>query len=327
MTVNERRAPTLRIAALRGALAAICLAAIGPVGKAVAQAPSTEAPASQRVALPAPAAQTPEAQEVSITVPATGTFGREAEMPMKVYIPDGPGPFPVVLYSHGRAGQEADRARLTQPVPLGHVGYWQRKGFAVVAPIRPGYGEKGGHDREASGVRYDLHGGCVSMPDFSMPARSAAAATLKALEWVRQEPWADKDRLVLVGQSMGGFASVATAATNPPGVVAYVNFAGGTGGDPNRSPGRGCGADAMERVMASFGKTTTVPSLWLYAENDRYWGAEAPRLWHAAFAAGGSPTTFVQTTPLPEHDGHLLMLRGGRLWSVHVDAFVRRLGF
>jgi dienelactone hydrolase len=41
--------------------------------------------------------------------------------------------------------------------------------------------------------------------------------------------------VVLVGASMGGLASVASAAHEPPGVVAYVNFSGGTGGNGRRA--------------------------------------------------------------------------------------------
>jgi hypothetical protein len=95
---------------------------------------------------------------------------------------------------------------------------------------------------------------------------------------------------------MGGLVSVATAAANPPGVVGYINFAGGAGGDPARAPGRSCGVDVTEGLMREFGKTTHIPGLWLYAQNDLYWGVEAPRVWHAAYVQGGAVATqFVQT--------------------------------
>lgn len=78
--------------------------------------------------------------------------------------------------------------------------------------------------------------------------------------------------------------------------------------------------------MAQLGKTTTIPGLWLYAENDRYWGQEAPRQWYNSFTQAGSPAEFVNTGELPGRDGHLLMFYGGKLWSVHVDRFVKQLG-
>jgi dienelactone hydrolase len=220
-----------------------------------------------------------------------------------------------------------ERAKMSAPIARGHVRYWLQKGFAVVAPIRPGYGATGGGDREISGAQFDALGNCTSDPDYRHAADAAVAVTLSAIEWVRTQDWARPAALVLEGQSMGGLTTVATAATNPEGVIAYINFAGGVGGSPERAPGKSCGPERMREAMEAFGKTTKVPNLWLYAENDLYWGAEAPKAWHAAFAAGGSPTTFVQTTAVPAADGHQLLLRGGRLWSVHTDAFIKRLGF
>ncbi|AVS60433.1 dipeptidyl aminopeptidase, partial [Paracidovorax avenae] len=74
--------------------------------------------------------------------------GREVDVATQVFRPGGPGPFPLVIFSHGRSADPAARAALQYPVPLGHVAYWLRQGVAVVAPIRPGYGATGGPDRE-----------------------------------------------------------------------------------------------------------------------------------------------------------------------------------
>lgn len=79
--------------------------------------------------------------------------------------------------------------------------------------------------------------------------------------------------------------------------------------------------------MSKYGATTRVPSLWLYAKNDSFWGAEWPRAWHRAFATGASATRFVMTEPVADADGHQLMARGTRLWTVHVDRFLEELGF
>jgi dienelactone hydrolase len=207
------------------------------------------------------------------------------------------------------------------------VRYWINKGFAVVAPIRPGYGETGGADGENSGIRYDVFGNCWGPPDFGRSASAAAGAVTATIAWLREQPWADTSRIVLVGSSMGGLTSTATAASNPDGVVGYINFAGGTGGDGGRAPKHSCGSQQMEALMSGYGKTTRVPSLWLYAENDMYWGAEWPRAWHGAFSAGGSRTTFVMTDALPNADGHQLLARGSRLWMAHADRFLAAIGF
>ncbi len=256
-------------------------------------------------------------ESVRIAMPSLGVA-----MTGTVFRPPGEGPFPVVVYSHGRSGTEIERARTRPPVMQSHVRYWLDKGFAVVAPIRPGYGRTGGADREDSGVRYDIFGNCWGPPGFARAAAAARDAVLATLAWTRQQPWADASRIVLEGTSMGGLASIATAAVNPPGVVAYVNFAGGTGGDGSRAPGHSCGSADMQSLMSIYGAMTRVPGLWLYAENDGYWGADWPRAWHRAFAAAGGEATFVMTAPVPGADGHALLARGASFWRPHVDRFI-----
>ena len=260
-----------------------------------------------------------------VHIPASGAGANG--MVTAVYRPEGSGRLPVLIYSHGRSGTDLERSRTKVLDTRGHVQYWIHKGFAVVAPIRPGYGETGGADVENSGIRYDVFGNCWGPADFARSASAASAAVAATIAWLRHQSWADTNRIVLVGSSMGGLTSIATAAANPAGVVGYINFAGGTGGDGGRAPRHSCGSEQMETLLSGYGKTTHVPSLWLYAENDMYWGPEWPRAWHQAFAAGGSPTTVVMTEALANADGHQLLARGSRLWAAYVDRFLAGLGF
>lgn len=272
------------------------------------------------------AAQTPAPIAIEIEVPATDEWPA-AVMSGEAFLPEGAGPFPVVIYSHGRASRPADRARLARAIPSGHAGHWLRRGFAVVAAIRPGYGARGGADRERSGTRIEVDGSCGGKPRITAASAASAAAVTATIDWTRRQTWAAKDRILLVGTSAGGLATVVAASRAPPGVVGLVDFSGGSAGYPKERPGASCGEAALTAVFRRAGRGVRVPSLWLYAENDRYWGAAAPRRWHAAFAAGGSATTLVVTEPLAGDDGHRLMLRGGRLWSQPVDRFVTGLGF
>lgn len=247
-------------------------------------------------------------------------------MVTQVFKPAGDGPFPVVVFSHGRAGEAFDRARLSRPVAAEQVSYWLSKGMAVVAPIRPGYGATGGADVESAGARFDALGQCTSRPDYRRMASAAKATMHAALAWLQGQPWADKQRIVLAGQSVGGLATVAVAADRPAGVVGYINFAGGTGGNPQLAPGKSCDAEQLKDVYTEFGKTTTLPNLWVYAENDQYWGHDAPKAWHAGFAAGGSRTTFIHAPPVADGNGHALSGRSRSLWAPYVDDFLRSIG-
>jgi dienelactone hydrolase len=247
-------------------------------------------------------------------------------MVTQVFTPPGKGPFPVVVFSHGRSGQASVRATLQNPIPLGHAAYWMKKGYAVVAPIRPGYGASGGADQENSGAHWDAQGRCPGLPNMRGAMASAGTAVRAAIDWSRAQSWARRDRVLLVGQSVGGLTSVVVGGQSPAGVVAIINFSGGIAGDPARHPGQSCGVEDVAAIYASAGRGTRAPSLWLYAPNDLYWGEDAPKRWHEAFARGGSRTRLVMTAPVPDPDGHNLMRRGGRLWSQPVDAFLASLG-
>ena len=214
------------------------------------------------------------------------------------------------------------------------ANWWLQKGFAVVAPSRPGYGKTGGFDREQQFV-YWQGNACVTEPKSINPQYERAAlkgreVILAALAWAQRQPWAIPDRIVLMGHSVGGVIMIATAAANPRGVIATINFDGGMGGNPAVSPNRPCKPDLLTAAFGRFGRTTHVPSLWLYAENDLLWGVDAPHQWFDAFKAGGSKAVFVQTPPVPGEGllvGHFLINLGGSLWHPSVEAFLRGLGF
>jgi dienelactone hydrolase len=241
-------------------------------------------------------------------------------MTAEIYKPAGDGPFPVVVFSHGRAGDPRERAQMNHAIAASVASYWTGKGFAVVAPFRPGYGPTGGFDAED-------HGPCDRSPDYARTASQAAEAIVAAVLWTRTQPWAKPDRLLLEGQSVGGFATVAAAARNPAGVVGYVNFAGGSGGDPKRNPGASCKPELIGALYAGFARSTTVPGIWLYAVNDEYWGPDAPKTWGRAYDANGGRAKLVFTGPTPNGKGHSLLVSAPRLWTGELDAFLNTLGF
>ena len=271
-------------------------------------------------------------------LPAWASEGRAAAIPVHessgdvdmatvYFLPPGPGPFPVVVFSHGRAGAAFDRAKLEVGVSRAQLHYWLGRGVAVVSPVRPGYGRTAGADFELGGARRDSFGRCVGQPDYRRTAGASALTVAATLQWLRSQAWADTHHVLLVGQSVGGLATVAAGAQSLPGVVGYINFAGGSGGDPERAPGVSCDPDQLKDMYAGYGRATHVPSLWVYALNDQYWGATVPTGWHAAFAAGGSATTFFHAPAVADGDGHGLSRHDRALWAPAVDEFIDRIGF
>ena len=239
--------------------------------------------------------------------------------------------WPVVIFSHGRAGSAAARAAQKNPVNLDIVRYWHNKGYAVVAPTRPGYGNSNTEDPEDHGGRWS-RSICTGNPDFNKTAQAASHAVKAVHTWLMTQNWADKNHLLLVGQSVGGLATVAACGQNWSGVMGCINFAGGTGGNPDASPGQSCRPDRLGEVLSESAKTTVVPSIWLYSANDKYWGEDAPKAWFKAFTENINPaakTGIVEffAAPAVGDNGHSLQTMGGKFWMPVVNEWLTKNGF
>ena len=231
--------------------------------------------------------------------------------------PDGDGPFPIVLLNHGRNSTnraEPPRFRYTQ-----QVRYFIKRGFAVFAPTRIGYGQLGTElDPENSGD--------CSKKNYAPMAEAASAQIMAVLDYARQQKFVDPSHVLIVGQSVGGYSTVATAAKNPAGLVAAINFAGGSGGDPVTRPAEPCDGFKLEKMYANFGTTAKAPMLWIYTENDLFFGPKYSKAWHEAFVKAGGKAEF-KLLPAFGSNGHALFSAGIPVWEPIVSAFLDANGF
>ena len=294
------------------------LAVAGFMGPAVA---APVAPAATQTAAPASPELVVALREtvvrVPVTVPLLRGGSRSGEMVLTHFRPEGPGPFPVVVMLHGRSA--ATRADPPRHRFLSVARFWVRRGFAVLVPTRLGYGETGLEpDPEFSGP--------CNAKNYRGLLEAGVSQVWAAMQYARRQSWADGNRVIVSGGSVGGFIATAVAGRQLPGVIATINFSGGAGGDPVQRPGTPCGPREIEAAFATAGRTARVPSLFLYAENDRYWGATLPRRWHAAFTAAGGRARLVSVPQIGE-DGHQFLSRGFRIWRKAVDQFLVELGF
>src|SRR5258705_6380337 len=161
----------------------------------------------------------------------------------------------------------------------------------------------------------------LAMPSISppWPPQSHIRATI---EYAATQPWIDKDNLLLAGESAGGFGSIVAAGERLPGVKALVNFAGGVGGS-SQYP---CNPQNVELQLVKAARRGAIPSIWFYAENDRFWGAKLPRAWHAAYVEAGGTAEFHMLPPLQE-DGHEIIGSGYEHWRPRLDHFLTSMGF
>jgi dienelactone hydrolase len=253
-----------------------------------------------------------------IPIEVAGADGKtqKSEFQLTVFHPAGNGPFPVVIFNHGRGPDNAYPSRFRF---LGVAGYFVRRGFAVLVPTRVGYGGHGNALDPERGQGCDLES---AQRQVESVRRHAAAA----IDFAGKQPWADATRVVLAGVSVGGYTAVAAASKLTPRPRLTVNFAGGSGGDPKRRAGQPCNPGRIGSVFETAAKSGAPPSVWIYAVNDRYWGAEHPRQWHATFVAAGGKADLHMLEAIGG-DGHDLVEPGFRYWRPILDRHLASQGY
>ena len=262
-------------------------------------------------------------EQLELPVMVRDAYGKQIDRTMKVTVLSddaNPQPAPVVVINHGRAGEAQDRLATNPAKSYYDIAlFLVQRGFIVAMPTRVGYGATGGEDVE-------LESGSCDSKNYPPGFEAAAQQTMVALDAMRRRPDVARDRMAVMGQSYGGAVAVAVAARNPAGVRAVVNFAGGGGGNNKARVQRPCSPHMLERLFRDYGKTAQVPSLWVYSENDMFFGPKYPRDWFDAYTKSGAPAEFVQFPPYAD-DGHTLFTLAPQVWKPKVVAFLEAQGF
>ena len=223
--------------------------------------------------------------------------------------------YPLALLSHGSPRSFEDRATMSAHKYYGIALEYARRGFAALIVMRRGYGT-------SPGGRVDSVGGCSNAA--YLPAAAVAVADLRAaIDAMSRRTDVTTTGMIAAGHSAGGLATVALTAQATPGLVAAISFAGGRG---SRDDDEVCNPDGLVQAFATFGKTSRVPMLWVYATNDLYFGPDLARRFYDGFRAGGGNATFV-AAPAYGDDGHYLYsVAARRQWTPYIDAFLRERG-
>lgn len=256
--------------------------------------------------------------EVAVSVKTI--YGQEVNQPIKVTVfrDTQREKAPYLILNHGRPASPSGFAAMKRQRYSGNSRYFVSLGFVVLVPTRAGYGDSGGIDVEYSG-RCDNR-------DFGPVYAAAADQTAAVLEAAKRLAYVDLSRGIVVGQSFGGMTSIALSARPLPGLAGAVNFAGGGGGNPTDRPGNPCSAHRLKALYRDYGAASKVPTLWLYSENDRYWGPELPREWFNGFVAAGGKARFIQLPPYQDN-GHGIFTGNPGSWKPGFERFLHEIGF
>ena len=249
--------------------------------------------------------------KVPVEAPGTGVV----TIDVTVFRPDGKGPFPLAVINHGSPRDAAERRANGRQRFEAQSRELARRGFIVAVPTRRGYGESGGEWAEG-------YGPCRN-PDYFASGLESARDVRAAIAELKRDPDVDGKRVLLVGQSAGGWAALATASQPLDGLVGVINFAGGRG---SARPDEVCNDARLVEDVGRYGATSRVPQLWLYAANDHFFPPDVARRMHESFTRAGGRATLRQLPPFGA-DGHALFAGGTREWLPQVEPFLAELGF
>lgn len=246
------------------------------------------------------------------------TADKSALMHTWVYRPPGKGPFPLAVINHGSSSNAELRLRQTRPRFRALTNWFVRHGYVVAVPQRPGHGETGGQYLED-------YGSCDE-PDYFHAGLEIGRSIATVVDEMNRRGFIRKGDVVLVGHSAGGWGSLALASLRTASVAAVVNFSGGLGGRSYDWANRNCAADVLVRAAGKYGLTTRIPTLWLYAENDSYFGAGLSRQLAQAYRDAGGIVEYHLLPPIGD-DGHFLIYTEGTAatnWLSIVEKFLTK---
>jgi len=240
--------------------------------------------------------------------------------------PVGNGPFPLVVMNHGVSLNPRERGFFPL-VEFKAAAFWfARQGNMVVAPTGSGYGAAALDDPERGlyGVFYSKIGSCEN-PNFHDAGLAVALLDEWIIDYMADQKLIIPNDVVVVGQSAGGWAAIALSSRNLPSVRAIITFEAGRGGRVGGKPNNNCAPDQLVEATADFGRTARIPMLWIYTENDTFFGPELSKRMHEAYTRAGGNAEYHLLPPFGD-DGHYMIDSADSipLWSPLVSQFLDR---
>ena len=220
---------------------------------------------------------------------------------------------PLVIINHGT--DESTRESVAMPVFYWLSRWFVERGYVVVVPQRRGHGATGGPLVEALD-------NCLA-PDHLRAGQIAADDIESVLAYMTRQPFVDDQNAIVVGISSGGWASLALASRNPPGLRGVVNFAGGRGAYAGGVSGAVCSEERLIDAAGVLGKSAQVSTLWLYSSNDSYFAPQLAEAMQHAWSAQGGPAE-LHILPAYGREGHSIAddRAGWFLWGPIVSKFL-----
>ena len=227
------------------------------------------------------------------------------------WTPDGPGPYPAMIFNHGSEKNPAPCG----PPDLGY--FYQKKGFAFFTFQRHGQGASPGE------YIMDLQWKAYLTHPFNLSAAQSEVVGLQELynkdveaaaAWLKEQKWADTQRIAMTDISFGGIQTILTAEKGL-GIRAFLPFA------PAAQSWNPVLADRLKRAVRQARR----PIFIIQTEND--YSVEPSKVLGAELEKKGSPNHARIYPPFgitiqDAHWGFGSRRDGIAVWASDVNAFL-----
>jgi dienelactone hydrolase len=221
--------------------------------------------------------------------------------------------FPLIVMNHGRNGQNPKR---NENQIFGYKNLNEllaSKGYLVMNLVRRGYGKSDGPDSEF-----------LETPEES---GLAGAQDIKAaIEFMQTRKDVIKDKIVIIGQSQGGWVALAASTIEINGVLGAINISGAINFKKagNNSIRSSMVEDQLENSAKIFGESSKIPTLWIYAENDNHLPDSVKKWFNAYYVNGGKGKLAIK--PAYKDKGHSIINEPDLFINDIID-FFNEIGF
>jgi carboxymethylenebutenolidase len=240
------------------------------------------------------AQETPPADAKLVSFPSAGEtlYGF-------LYVPEGTGPFPAVLWNHGSEKRPGWQPEL--------ASFYNSHGFVFFLPHRRGQGRSPGLY-----IMDEIHSG--GGPTVAVQAQQSANQDVAAaMTWLKTRPEVDASRVVVSGCSFGGIQTLLTAEKGM-GARAFIAFA---------PAAQSWGNQALDQMLEYAVGHSKAPVFILQAKND-YSTQPAEVLGKIAKSHGGQAKIYpgFGKTPQEAHWAFATSSAGIAVWEKDVLQFI-----
>ena len=224
-----------------------------------------------------------------------------------IHQPEGNGSFPAILMNHGSEQFPKSGQKIAKP--------YVDKGYVVFFPHRRGQGYS---SSQSEYIMDSIYRAPATTRDrkFVELQETHLEDVVAALSYLKQLPYVDENRIIMVGASFGGIQTV-LATEQQIGIKGGVAFA----------PAAMAWASLplLRSRLIKAVRAATVPIMLIQAEND--YDLTPTKIMAGELEKANKPHKLLIFPPFgaTPADGHSFSVRGDRIWGDEVFSFLARV--